>query len=152
MIRFYVVLLAGILLVAETGNAQDVVVVDGLGGSFARNMQPEVDRLQQQGFNVTYRPWWKWRSAARSAPEGSRIIGYSMGGPRAIKVAQRINASQLELVDPVSIKPMYVPRAVGTTVYRASEVGRINSTAVYGDYQQFWIPTNHIGMPSAFRF
>ena len=151
MIRFYVVLLAGIFLVAETGNAQDVVVVDGLGGSLQRNMQPEVDRLRGQGFNVTYRPWWQWRSAARAAPDGSRVIGYSMGGPRAIKLARRMNASQLELVDPVSIRPMVVPPAVGTTVFRASEASRINSTPVHGNYQQFWIPTDHIGMPSAFR-
>lgn len=151
MIRFYVVLLAAILLVSETANAQDVVVVDGLGGSFKGYMQPEVDRLTEQGFNVTYRPWWQWRSAARVAPQGSRIIGYSMGGPRAIKLAQRMNASQLELVDPVSIKPMFVPPAVNTTVFRASQESRINSTAVYGDYQQYQIPTDHFGMPRLFR-
>jgi len=151
MSKFYVVLLAGVLLFAATGNAQEVVVVDGLGGSFARNMQPEVNRLQEQGFNVTYRPWWKWRSAGRAASDGAKVIGYSMGGPRAIKLANRINASQLELVDPVSIKPMYAPPAVGTTVYRASEPSRIKSTAVYGDYQQFSIPASHAGMPRAFR-
>jgi len=32
MIRFYVVLLAAFLWIGGTGNAQEVVVVDGLGG------------------------------------------------------------------------------------------------------------------------
>lgn len=151
MIRFYIVLLVGILWFGQTANAQEVVVVDGLGGSFKYHMQPEVDRLKEQGFNVTYRPWWKWRSAARTAPKGSRVIGYSMGGPRAIKLARRLNASQLELVDPVSVKPMFAPPSIDTTVFRATQDGPINSTAVYGDYQQFQIPTDHVSMPKFFR-
>ena len=150
MIRFYIAVLLGILLVGGV-SAQEVVVVDGLGGSFRRNMQVEVDRLRNQGYDVTYRPWWQWRSAARSASQGSRVIGYSMGGPRAIKVAQRANASQLELVDPVSIRPMQAPAAVDTTVFRAAQEGRINSTPVHGNYSQQWIPTDHVGMPSLFR-
>ena len=151
MIRFCAVLLIGIFCVCQSADAQDVVVLDGLGGSLKRYMQPEVERLTEQGFSVTYRPWWRWRSAARLAPAGSRIIGYSMGSPRAIKVAQRTNASQLELVDPVSIRPMFAPPAIDTTVFRATQESRINSTSVYGNYQQNFVPTDHFGMPQLFR-
>ena len=139
------------LALSDVCVAQQVIVLDGLGGLRNRNMQVEVDRLQSQGYDVVYRPWWRWRNAASVAPNASRVIGYSMGSPRAIRVSSLTGASQLELVDPVSSGAMYAPPGISTTVYRASGPSRIRSTPVYGDFQQYYFPTNHIGMPAAFR-
>lgn len=138
-------------LLSDCCVAQQVIVLDGLGGVRGRYMQTEVNRLTSQGYDVTYRPWWRWRNAARSAPQASRVIGFSMGGARAIHVSRMTNASQLELVDPVSLHPIQVPVGIPTTVYRATGPTRIQSTPVYGSYQQYAFPTNHIGMPASFR-
>lgn len=130
---------------------QQVIVLDGLGGMRGRYMQPEVNRLTSVGYDVIYRPWWRWRSALRTAPRATRVIGFSMGAPRAIEVAQSSNATRLELVDPVSRRIMQVPAGISTTVYRATGPSRIRSTTVQGIYQQNLIPTNHMGMPTMFR-
>lgn len=135
----------------ETTNAQEVIVLDGLGGVRGRFMQPEVNRLTNSGYDVTYRPWWRWRSAVRTTPDATRVIGYSMGGPRAIQASRAVGASQLELVDPVALGVMQAPSGVNTTVYRATVPSKIQSTEVNGAFQQFTIPTDHIGMPTAFR-
>jgi len=135
----------------ETSNAQEVIVLDGLGGVRGRFMQPEVDRLKSSGYDVTYRPWWRWRSAVRTTPEATRVIGFSMGGPRAIQASRATGATQLELVDPVSLGVMQAPSGVDTKVYRATVPSKIQSTQVSGQFQQFTVPTDHIGMPGAFR-
>ncbi len=145
MVLFSLAMLAG------SCNAQQVIVLDGLGGLASRNLQPEVNRLTNLGYDVTYRPWWRWRNAARVAPNASRVIGYSMGGPRAIRVTSRTNASQLELLDPFSRTPMIAPPGTATTVYRAAGPTVIRSTPVYGNFQQYQLPTNHAGIPGAFR-
>ena len=69
-----------------------------------------------------------------------------MGGPRAVQLARRLDASQLELVDPVSIRPIQSPDGTATVVYRASQPGRIQSTQVIGQSQEYWVPTDHPGM------
>ena len=135
----------------EIGSAQQVIVLDGLGGMRGRFMQPEVNRLLESGYDVTYRPWWRWRNAVRTTPKATRVIGFSMGGPRAIQVSRATGASQLELVDPVSIGVMQAPPGTSTKVYRATVPSNIKSTQVIGDYQQFEIPTSHLGMPAVFR-
>ena len=143
--------LVTLLCLIETGSAQQVIVLDGLGGLRGRFMQPEVNRLIESGYDVTYRPWWRWRSAVRTTPEATRVIGFSMGGPRAIQASRKTGASQLELVDPVSIGVMQAPAGTSTTVYRATVPSNIRSTQVNGSYQQFSIPANHLEMPAAFR-
>ena len=135
----------------ETGSAQQVIVLDGLGGMRGRFMQPEVNRLLESGYDVTYRPWWRWRNAVRTTPKATRVIGFSMGGPRAIQVSRATGASQLELVDPVSIGVMQAPSGTNTTVYRATVPSNIKSTQVNGSYQQFAIPASHLEMPAVFR-
>ena len=135
----------------ETGSAQQVIVLDGLGGMRGRFMQPEVNRLVNSGYDVTYRPWWRWRNAVRTTPEATRVIGFSMGAPRAIQASRATGASQLELVDPVSIGVMQAPAGTSTSVYRASVPSRINSTRVIGNYQQFSVPASHLGVPAVFR-
>ena len=135
----------------ETSSAQQVIVLDGLGGLRGRFMQPEVNRLVESGYDVTYRPWWRWRSAVRATPDATRVIGFSMGGPRAIQASRATGASQLELVDPVSIGVMQAPAGTSTKVYRATVPSNIRSTQVNGSYQQFSIPANHLEMPAAFR-
>ena len=135
----------------ETGSAQQAIVLDGLGGLRGRFMQPEVNRLVESGYDVTYRPWWRWRSAVRTTPGATRVIGFSMGGPRAIQVSRATGASQLELVDPVSIGVMQAPSGTNTTVYRATVPSNIKSTQVNGSYQQFAIPASHLEMPAVFR-
>lgn len=139
-----------ICFLSSSAFSQDVIVIDGLGGVRGRFMQGEVDRLQQQGLDVVYRPWWRWRSAARSAPQASRVIGYSMGGPRAIQIAKMVGANQLELLDPVSIRSMHAPDGTVTAVYRASMPDRIHSTPVFGQSYEYWFPTNHPGMAVQF--
>ena len=62
----------------ETGSAQQVIVLDGLGGMRGRFMQPEVNRLLESGYDVTYRPWWRWRNAVRTTPKATRVIGLSL--------------------------------------------------------------------------
>ena len=135
----------------EVGSAQQAIVLDGLGGMRGRFMQPEVNRLANSGYDVTYRPWWRWRSAVRSTPEATRVVGFSMGGPRAIQVSRATGAAQLDLVDPVSIGVMQAPNGVNTSVYRATIPSNIRSTQVIGSYRQFAVPANHIGMPASFR-
>ena len=135
----------------ETGSAQQVIVLDGLGGMRGRFMQPEVNRLLESGYDVTYRPWWRWRNAVRTTPKATRVIGFSMGGPRAIQVSRATGATQLDLVDPVSIGVMQAPPGTSTRVYRATVPSNIKSTQVNGNYQQFEIPASHLEMPAVFR-
>ena len=145
------VILVCLFCFIETASAQQAIVLDGLGGLRGRFMQPEVDRLTNSGYDVTYRPWWRWRNAVRTTPGATRVIGFSMGAPRAIQASRATGATQLELVDPVSINVMQAPVGTNTTVYRASVPSRINSTRVIGNYQQFSVPASHLGVPAVFR-
>jgi pimeloyl-ACP methyl ester carboxylesterase len=135
-----------------TTAADDYIVLDGLGGIRQQWMQDEVTRLRCEGHCVDYRPWWRWRSAARAATGPVNVIGYSLGGSRASWAARRLQVSGLELVDPVRIVgSISVPPAVPTTVYRATQSNVIISSPVQGCYQEYFFPTDHLGMPQYFR-
>ena len=140
---------------STTVSAQDYIVLDGFGGLRSQWMQGEVNRLESLGHQVTYRPWWRWRDAVRTAgSQPVNVIGYSLGGGRAVMAAGQLNVNQLELVDPVIVrrgKSIIVPNQIPTTVYRATESRFIQSSPVVGATQTYFFPTTHGEIPNVFR-
>ena len=132
--------------------AEDYIVLDGFRGLRFRHMQPEVERLRAAGHRVTYLPWWRWRSAIHSANGPVNVIGYSLGGSRASRLAHHIDVRQMELVDPVQIVGVIrLPQGhARTTVYRARMPSSIHSSVVLGSHREVLIPTDHGGMPETF--
>ena len=148
-------LILGVLITVFFGTANyadDYIVLDGLGGIRAHWLQAEVTRLRCEGHCVDYRPWWRWRSATRAVNGPVNVIGYSLGGSRAVRAAHQLQVNNLELIDPVLvIGDINLPSGVPTTVYRATQPSYINSSPVYGCYLEIPFPTNHIGMPQYLR-
>ena len=153
------IVFAGLFLVfvlvgTTTAAAQDYVVLDGLGGIKGQWMRGEVNRLESLGHNVTYRPWWRWRNAVRTTGDRPvNVIGYSLGGGRAVMAAQQLNVTQLELVDPFlgRGRSIVVPNQIPTTVFRATESRFIQSSPVIGATQTYYFPTSHGQIPNWFR-
>jgi pimeloyl-ACP methyl ester carboxylesterase len=129
--------------------ADDIVVLDGLGG---RSMRAEAAELRRAGHEVVYRRWWAWRSAARAADQPVHVIGYSLGGSRASRAAERLDVSHLELIDPVHLRrAIELPGGVNTTVYRAGRRSVIRSSAVIGEHREVVVQANHVQMPRNYR-
>ena len=148
----FVVILA-LSLSIDSAHADNYVVLDGLGGLHYRTLEPEVQRLHSQGHNVTYLPWWRWRSAARATNGPVNVIGYSLGGSRANRLARRSDVRSLELIDPVRVsgKIRLPKKPINTTVYRASSPTVIRSSRVRGRHNEVLIHTNHSGIPAQYH-
>lgn len=140
-------LVIGLLLFSGTNaNADEYIILDGLGGMGAHWMQGAVTRLECEGHQVTYRPWWRWRSAVRRTNQPVNIIGYSLGGSRAVWAAERLDVTSLELVDPVRMHgTIQIPPCVNTTIYSAGDPSVIQNRAeIIGSYNEIVLPARHI--------
>ena len=81
------------------------------------------------------------------------VSGFSLGGSRAVMAAQRLDVVGLELIDPVQLRgPIYVPKYVPATVYRASYPSMIHSSPVFGHQQELFVPGRHLQVPSVYRW
>lgn len=132
--------------------ADEFVVLDGLSGIRGKWLKDEVSRLRCDGHCVHYRPWWRWRRAARDTTGPVTVIGYSLGGSRAVMAADRMQIKHLELVDPYKqFGVIYLPCGVPTTVYRATKRSWINGSPVCGTHLEIPFPADHSEMPECFR-
>ncbi|MEP3477751.1 MAG: hypothetical protein ABJZ55_00745 [Fuerstiella sp.] len=153
IVRLIFVAVFTLSFAVDSAYADNYVVLDGLGGLHSKSMEPEVQRLQSMGHNVTYRPWWRWRSAVRATNGPVNVIGYSLGGSRANRFARKTDVRSMELIDPVRVvgKIRLPKTAMNTTVYRASSPTVIRSSKVRGRHSEVRIPTNHSGIPARYH-
>jgi hypothetical protein len=80
------------------------------------------------------------------------MIGYSLGGSRAIRASRQLEVVEMELIDPyLHNQVIVVPPCLNATVYRAGYPSRIQSSPVVGQRLELVLPAHHIGVHKIFR-
>jgi hypothetical protein len=111
---------------AIPNTAAHVYAFAGLLG-FQTRLQGAVDKVERHNVPVTVAQSYEWSSIATEAIEGYRngsvrsvvIVGYSVGGGAALKMAAKLDEAQVPVELVVTIEPVDVSEMVRANVRRA---------------------------------